>query len=578
MDLSINKSIFIPTSRKEMQYLGWEQPDVILFSGDAFIDHPSFGTAVIARVLLDNGYKVAVIPQPNWRDDLRDFKKLGEPRLFFGVNAGVMDSMINHYTANKRLRSNDAYTPGGESGRRPDYAVTIYSKILKSIYPNTPIIIGGVEASLRRFSHYDYWQNRVLPSILLDSGADWLVYGMGEKPILELAFKISSGESLEMIRRTNQIAYLSNKKNTFYSDPIVLNSHEESLKNNLAFAENFKIIETESNSWNPKHIIEPTGDYYVHVTPPYPQLTREEIDSIYDLPYTRKPHPRYVGKTIPAYEMIKFSINTHRGCFGSCSFCTISAHQGKFVQSRSEESILKEAEKIVKMDNFKGYISDLGGPSANMYKMKGREQEICYSCKRDSCIFPNICKNLDVSHLSLINLYTKVGEINGVKKVFIGSGIRYDLFLNKDGFIDASGKVYLEEVIKNHTSGWLKIAPEHTEEHVLKAMGKPSFKLFTILKNEFDSIVKREGLKYKIVPYFISSHPGCRMEDMRALSQNPQLKNISLEQVQDFTPTPMTRSSISFHTGIDPKTLKNIFVEKDPRMKIKQKSFFFNKK
>lgn len=561
-----------------MQTLGWESADIILFSGDAFIDHPSFGTAVIARVLLDNGYKVAVVPQPNWRDDLRDFKKLGEPNLFFGVNAGVMDSMINHYTANKRLRSNDAYTPGGESGRRPDYAVTVYTNILKKLYPNIPVVIGGVEASLRRFTHYDYWQDKLKPSILIDSGADWLVYGMGEKPILDLAYKISAGEDVEIIKRTHQISYLSDKADSFFADSIVLHSYDECLKDNIAFAENFKIIESESNSWRANHLIEPTRGKFVHVTPPYPLLDSVELDTIYNLPYTRKPHPRYGSKTIPAYEMIKFSITTHRGCFGSCTFCTISAHQGKFVQSRSEKSIVNEAIQISKMDDFKGFISDLGGPSANMYKMQGIDLSLCHKCRRDSCIFPGICRNLETSHKPIIDMYKEVEEVKGIKKAFIGSGIRYDLFLNEYGFRDDTGKDYLNKVVKHHTSGWFKVAPEHTEEHVLKAMGKPSFKLFNVLKREFDAIVKREGLKYLIVPYFISSHPACRLEDMKTLSQNPQLKNITLEQVQDFTPTPMTRSSVSFYTGLDPKTLKKIFVEKDPLMKQKQKSLFFNKK
>lgn len=578
MDSKISDCFPIPTSKKEMKALGWDFADIILVTGDAFIDHPSFGTAVIARVLLDQGYKVAVVPQPNWRDDLRDFKKLGEPRLFFGVNSGVMDSMINHYTANKRLRSNDAYSPDGLSGRRPDYAVTVYSRILKELYPDKPVVIGGVEASLRRFTHYDYWQNCIKPSVLVDSGADWLVYGMGEKSIVELAYKISEGVSEEVIRRTNQIAYISNKAESFFRESITLGSFEECKKNSRVFADNFRIIESESNSWSPKHLIEPYNDIFVHVTPPWPQLSSKEIDEIYDLPYTRKPHPRYGYKHIPAYEMIKFSINTHRGCFGSCAFCTISAHQGKFVQSRSEKSILKEAEKITKMESFKGVISDMGGPSANMYKMSGRDLTKCHVCRRDSCIFPGICSNLNISHNSLIELYERVCEIKGIRRAFIGSGIRYDLFLNENGFIDDSGKDYFEKVIKNHTSGWFKVAPEHTEEHVLKAMGKPSFRLFERLKNEFAEYTSKEGLRHKIIPYFISSHPACKLEDMRKLAQNPNLKDIALEQVQDFTPTPMTRSSVIYYSGIDPKTLKYMFVEKNPIMKQKQKSFFFNKK
>ena len=500
------------------------------------------------------------------------------PDLFFGVNSGVMDSMINHYTANKRLRSNDAYTPGGESGRRPDYAVSVYSKILKQLFPEVPVVVGGVEASLRRFTHYDYWQDKLLPSILVESGADWLVYGMGEMPVLELAYKISIGESVEMIRRTKQIGYITNTKSSFFTDSLLLNSYEECLKSKEAFAANFNIFESESNSWSSKHIIEPVGDKFVHITSPWPLLTQQELDSVYDLPYTRKPHPRYGVKPISAYEMIKFSVNTHRGCFGSCTFCTISAHQGKFVQSRSENSVIKEVEKIVSMEDFRGNISDLGGPSANMYKMEGKNLLQCNKCRRDSCIYPNICNNLNNSHTPLLDLYKKVAVVKGVKKAFIGSGIRYDLFINERGYLNDSGKTYLEEVITKHTSGRFKVAPEHTSDHVLKAMGKPSFKLFEKLKSEFKIITNKHNLKYQIVPYFISSHPGCKMDDMKSLAQNPHLKDISLEQVQDFTPTPMTRSSISFYTGIDPKTMKKIFVERDPKMKQKQKSFFFNKK
>lgn len=573
-----NTDITFPTSRKEMEALGWDYADIILFSGDAFIDHPSFGTAVIARVLEKEGYKVAIVPQPNWRDDLRDFRKLGEPRLFFGVNAGVMDSMINHYTANKRLRSNDAYTPEGAAGRRPDYAVTVYTQILKKIYPHIPVVIGGVEASLRRFTHYDYWQNRIKPSVLIESGADWLVYGMGEKPIIQISAAIASSAQIDEIRMIPQIAFVTDTPLSDSKNSIILKSFEDCLKDKMALAENFRVIEQESNVYYPKCISEPAGDKYVQVNPPAHLPDFGEIDAYYDLPYTRKPHPRYKDKHIPAYEMIKFSINTHRGCFGSCSFCTISAHQGKFVQSRSQESIIKEAEKIASMDGFKGYISDLGGPSANMYNMQGKNIDQCIKCKRESCIYPAICKNLNISHDPLLDLYEKISALKGIKKAFVGSGIRYDLFLDEKGYLNESGKKYLREVVVNHTSGRFKVAPEHTEEHVLKCMGKPSFKLFENLKTEFDSIIRKEGLKYQIVPYFISSHPGCRMEDMRYLAQNPYLKDIRLEQVQDFTPTPLTRSSIIFYTGVDPKTLKSTFVERDPEMKLKQKSFFLNKK
>jgi len=576
--MAFNNDNFIPTSIKEVESLGWDYIDIIIFSGDAFIDHPSFGTAVISRVLLNEGYRVAVVPQPNWRDDLRDFRKLGEPRLFFGVNAGVMDSMINHYTANKRLRSNDAYTPEGKAGQRPDYAVTVYSRILKKLYPDIPVIIGGVEASLRRFCHYDYWQDTLKPSILIDSGADLLVYGMGEKPILEIAGKIKSGATMQELYLIPQVAYVAEYEDCGVKDRELLHSYEECRKNKMAFIENFNIIERESNSLHPRHIVEPSGDKFIHVNPPYDLPTSEELDSYYDLPYSRKPHPRYKEKQISAYEMIKFSVNTHRGCFGSCSFCTISAHQGKFVQSRSASSILSEVSKMASMEEFRGVISDIGGPTANMYNMKGKNPQICENCKRDSCIFPALCKNLDRDLTPLMELYKSVLKVDRVRKVFIGSGIRYDLILNERGYLDDTCRSYFKELVTRHTSGRLKIAPEHTEKGVLDIMGKPSFASFRFLKSEFERINREGHLKYQLIPYFISSHPGCKMSDMKALSENPDLNGIALEQVQDFTPTPMTRSSVAYYTGIDPKTLKNIYVERSSIEKQRQKSFFFKKK
>lgn len=568
---------FLPTSVKEMDLLGWKYADVIIFTGDAYIDHPSFGAAVIGRVLKEKGFRVAIVPQPNWRDDLRDFKKLGRPRLFFGVTAGAMDSMINHYTANKRIRSNDAYTPDGKAGQRPDYAVKTYSLILKNLYPDVPVIIGGIEASLRRLTHYDYWQNKLMPSLLIDSKADLLVYGMGEKPIVEIADRIKKSGIKADLCSVPQIAYIAESIEDKVVDYLILKSFESCVSNKKIFSDNFKIIENESNKQIQKKIVEPVGNKFVIVNPPYPLCTTDEIDSYYDLPFTKLPHPRYNGKHIPAYEMIKFSINTHRGCFGACAFCTISAHQGKFVVSRSERSILSEIERLNNVDGFKGIISDIGGPTANMYGMKGFNEDICLKCKRDSCIYPVICKNLNISHQKLLNLYKKVSEIKGIKRSFIGSGIRYDLFLNSKGYLDENGRKYFKEVIVNHTSGRLKVAPEHTEEGVLKAMGKPEFSQFIFLREEFDKITNEENLKYELIPYFISSHPGCNVDDMRKLAQNPSLRGIKLEQVQDFTPTPMTRSSVMFYTGIDLESDKKIFVERNPENKIKQKNFFLNK-
>lgn len=585
------QSKFLPTSQKEMAALGWQNVDIVLFTGDAYIDHPAFGTAVIARVLEQEGYRVAVVPQPNWRDDLRDFKKMGKPRLFFGVNSGAMDSMVNHYTAAKRLRSNDAYTPNGTPSQRPDYAVKVYTNILKELYPDVPVVIGGIEASLRRFAHYDYWQDKLLPSILVDSKADYLIYGMGEKSIVEVASyikkynaalkgtdanakEVAEGE-LEKLR---QVAWLSTRKPVQKPGRIILRSFKEAQKDKRVFVENFNVIETEANRVNASQLVEPVDNgRYVYVNPPQPLLTSEELDSYYALPYTKLPHPRYKDKHIPAYEMIKHSITTHRGCFGGCSFCTIAAHQGKHIQSRSEESILMEIEKLAQMPGFTGNLSDVGAPTANMYGMGGMDETVCGKCFRKSCLFPKMCPNLRHSHWRLLKLYERIGKIPGIKHAYIGSGIRYDLFLDEKGFLDNSSEKYLTELIVNHTSGRLKVAPEHTQDSVLKQMNKPSFKLFETLKREFDRVVKSSRIKCELVPYFISSHPGCSIKEMELLSQKNVLKGVYMDQVQDFTPTPMTKSSVSYYSGLDPKTLQPLFVERNSQGKKLQKSYFFKK-
>ena len=564
----------IPTSVKEVKSLGWDYIDVILFTGDAFIDHPSFGTAVIARWLQKHGYRVAVVPQPNWRDDLRDFRKLGAPRLYFGVNSGAMDSMVNHYTAAKRLRSDDAYTPDGKAGQRPDYAVTVYTKILKQIYPDIPVMIGGIEASLRRVTHYDYWQDALKPSILVDSGADWLCYGMGERTILEFTKAIEAGRNLNDIRKIPQLGFYIDGRCKL-KDAVILNSYERCCKDKVAFAENFHIIETYANMAAPPVLVEPVGNGYVQINTTWPPATQQEMDSFWDLPFTKLPHPRYKGKHIPAFEMIKFSINTHRGCFGGCNFCTIAAHQGKFIQSRSEDSIIKEITALNELPGFAGNISDVGAPTANMYGMKGKNPELCAKCRRKSCLFPSPCKNMDRSHDRLLKLYARISKIKGIRHAYIGSGIRYDLFLDEKGFVDETSYPYLKELILEHTSGRLKVAPEHTEDSVLKLMAKPSFRLFERLRMEFDNIVASSGRKCELVPYFISSHPGCGMREMQRLSRHPALKGIYMDQVQDFTPTPMTTSSVMFYTGLDPKNLEKIYVERDLDKKKEQKSFFF---
>lgn len=557
-------SAFLPTSQKEVAALGWDSIDIILFSGDAYVDHPAFGTAMIARVLQAEGFKVAVVPQPNWRDDLRDFKKLGKPNLFFGVTAGVMDSMVNHYTAGKRLRSNDAYTPEGKAGYRPDRATTVYSKILKQLYPDVPLVIGGIEASQRRLTHYDYWDDALHPSILIDTQADFLTYGMAERAMVDLAKGLQAQQSKEQLQSIPQIAFVTDQTNTPVD--IELASHEACLASKKTQAQNFKLFEEESNRYASNNRLgQVVGKQKVIINPPYPIISTEQLDALYDLPYTRKPHPRYKGKTIPAYEMIKYSITLHRGCFGGCSFCTISAHQGKFIASRSEASILREVELISQDDQFKGYISDLGGPSANMYRLQGKDLTLCQKCKKPACLHPGICKNLDTNHAPLIALYRKVRALSGIKKATIGSGIRYDL----------ATPDYLKEVIQHHVSGRLKVAPEHTNSEVLNLMRKPSFDQFIAFEQTFRKYNQEAGLNQQLIPYFISSHPGCTALHMADLAITTKKMRFQLEQVQDFTPTPMTLSTEMYYTGYHPYTLQKITTAKTLNQKNEQRNFFF---
>lgn len=569
-----------PTTKKEVELRGWDELDVILFSGDAYIDHPAFGAAVIGRILEAEGLKVAIVPQPNWRDDLRDFKKLGRPRLFFGVTAGAMDSMINHYTANKRLRSDDAYTPDGKAGMRPDRTSIVYTNILKELYPEVPVLLGGIEASLRRVTHYDYWDDKLHKSILIDSKADLLVYGMGEKPLKAIINKLKEGKPFEELTKIPQTAYKANRdsleqlkdKNGTY-----LYSHEECLADKLKQAKNFKVVEEQSNMMNASLIIQIYGENAIVINPPYPPMEEKEIDASFDLPYTRLPHPKYKGKIIPAFEMIKFSVNMHRGCFGGCSFCTISAHQGKFIASRSKESILKEVKKIAEMPDFKGYLSDLGGPSANMYKMKGKDGKICEKCKRPSCIHPKICKNLDVDHSHLLDIYKAVDSLPQIKKSFIGSGVRYDMLLhrNEDNRLNKISDEYTKELILNHVSGRLKVAPEHTSDKVLNCMRKPSFQQFHTFKKVFDKINRENGLKQQLIPYFISSHPGCTEIDMAELAAETKPLGFKLEQIQDFTPSPMTVATEIYYTGYHPYTLEKVYTAHTKEQKLAQRQYFF---
>ncbi len=582
---------WLPTTRKEAQMRGWEELDVVIFSGDAYVDHPSFGAAVIGRLLEAEGLRVAIVPQPNWQDDLRDFKKMGRPRLFFGISAGCMDSMVNKYTAAKRFRSEDAYSPDGKHSMRPEYATIVYSNILKSIYPDVPVIIGGIEASMRRFTHYDYWQDSLRKSILVDSKADVLVYGMGEQPIIALtsamkehltasgAEYVTAGDARAISRGIRQTGYLARRDEVLFDEENDrrLAPHSECLKSKEKQAANFLAIEKESNRVNAKRLLQETDEGVVVINPPFPTMTTEQLDHSFDLPYTRLPHPKYKGKRIPAYDMIKHSVNIHRGCFGGCAFCTISAHQGKFIVNRSQESILREVEAISRMDDFKGYLSDLGGPSANMYMMKGKNRELCAKCSRPSCIQPKICPNLDADHSPLLELYKKVDAMPGIKKSFIGSGVRYDMLLHKSGDAerDAATVRYTEELIKHHVSGRLKVAPEHTSDAVLKLMRKPSFRQFHEFKRIFDRINSAHNLKQQIIPYFISSHPGSTLESMAELAAETRQLNFHLEQVQDFTPTPMTMATEMYYTGINPETGEKVYVARSMRDKEAQRRFFF---
>jgi uncharacterized radical SAM protein YgiQ len=566
---------------KEVEMRGWDEVDVVLISGDAYVDHPSFGTAVIGRIIESEGFRVAVIPQPNWRDDLRDFKKFGRPKYFFGVTAGCMDSMVNHYTANKRKRSDDSYTPGGEAGFRPDYATTVYTKILKELYPDVPVLIGGIEASLRRVTHYDYWADKLFPTILEDSGADMLVYGMGEQPLRELLKLVQKGVPLNSIKDVNQTAFLepTDEVRDYKGwNTVELSSHEDCLKDKLKYAANFKLVEVESNKWQANRLTQKVGDKTLVINPPFVTMDEAEMDKSFDLPYTRLPHPKYKKRgAIPAYEMIKFSVNMHRGCFGGCSFCTISAHQGKFIASRSQESIMKEVDELVKHPEFKGYISDLGGPSANMYRMKGKDESICARCQAPSCIHPVICSNLDTSHKPLTEIYKKVDEHPDIKKAFVGSGIRYDLLVddfnknNQDGNHDE----YMEQLVTRHVSGRLKVAPEHTADNTLRVMRKPSFKYFHKFKQKYDKIQEKHGLKQPLIPYFISSHPGCEEADMANLAAETKDMGFQLEQVQDFTPTPMTVATVIYYSGVHPYTMQPVKTVKTREEKKTQNNYFF---
>ena len=574
-----DRNQWLPTSKKEVEARGWDELDVILFSGDAYVDHPSFGIAVIGRVLESIGLRVAIIPQPNWRDDLRDFKKLGAPRLFFGVSAGSMDSMVNRYTATKRIRSEDAYTPDRRNDMRPDYPTIVYSTILKELFPETPVVIGGIEASLRRLTHYDYWQDALRPSILTDSKADLLIYGMGETPIKDIANRLKEGQHISTLTDIPQTSYLYPTANISSKEgDINLFSHEECMAKKMCQIENFKRFEIESNRMNASaRILQPIGEKTIVINPPNPLMSQEELDEVYALPFTRLPHPKYGDKVIPAYEMIKHSVTLHRGCFGGCSFCTISAHQGKHIASRSKESVLREVKQIIAMRDFKGYISDLGGPSANMYRMAGVDQRLCNQCTKPSCLHPRVCSNLGANHRPLIEIYRSVDKHPEIKRSFVGSGIRYDLLLHpyNDSEWAQAAQTYTRELIANHVSGRLKVAPEHTQPGVLAMMRKPSFEQFKAFNKLFVQINKEKKLNQQLIPYFISGHPGCSDVDMAELAIETKAMGYQLEQVQEFTPTPMTLAAEMFYSGYDPYNQRPIYSAKGRDQKLMQRAFFF---
>ena len=570
---------FLPISKEDLEKRGWDFVDVVVISADAYVDHPSFGHAVIARLIEHEGYRVAVLPQPNWRDDLRDFKKLGKPRLFFAISSG-MDSMVNHYTAGKRLRSDDAFTAGGKAGFRPDRATTVYAKILKQLYPDVPIVIGGLESSLRRISHYDYWDDKIFPPILATTNADLLIYGMGEKPMKELLHLLKKGVPFSNLNSIPQTAYLVPKgrvpKNKEFED-LKLPSYEDCLQSKKTQFEAFRKTEIESNKIHAKRILQDVGETTVVINPPYPPLEYGELDESFEYPYMRAPHPRYKKRgPVPAFEMIKFSITSHRGCFGGCSFCAINAHQGKFVASRSKESILREVELLTQMPGFAGTISDLGGPSANMYKMRGKDRSRCEKCARPSCVFPRICDNMNTRHQELTELYREISKHPKIKHLFIGSGVRYDLILQEttDKTLLADHLDYAKELIRNHVSGRLKVAPEHTSDSVLSLIRKPSFALFYKFKEFFDKESAAVEKRQQIIPYFISSHPGCTEKDMAELALETKQLGFRLEQVQDFTPTPMTIATEMYYAETYPDG-KPLYVAKTPEQKNNQKRFFF---
>ncbi len=553
----------LPMSMAELKEYGYDSPDFVLVTGDAYIDHPSFGTAIIGRVLMHHGYSVGIIAQPDWKHR-EAFMLFGKPKLGFLVNSGNMDSMVNHYTSAKRPRSEDAYTPGGKRGKRPDRAIKVYCKSIREAYGDIPIIIGGIEASLRRFAHYDYWADKVLPSILIDSDADLLIYGMGEKQIIEVADALSGGLSVHDISYIHGTAYRAPNLNRVY-EYTSIESFTEVSKDKIAYCKAFMSQYREQDALTGQCLVQPHGNEYVVVNPPAMPLTQEELDEVYELPYTRCPHPSYT-EHIPAIDEIKFSLTSCRGCFGQCSFCALTFHQGRVIQSRSHESLIKEAKIMIDQPDFKGYIHDVGGPSANFRQPACKKQLTNGVCKDRSCLGFTPCRNIEVDHSDYVSLLRKLRMLPGVKRVFIRSGIRYDyLMYDKD---DA----FFKELVKFHISGQLKVAPEHIDDSVLELMGKPGGELYERFVHKYEQLNRSLGMEQYLVPYLMSSHPGSTLNSAIALAEYLKRSGQRPEQVQDFYPTPGTLSTCMFYTGIDPRTMKSIYVPRSAEEKAMQRA------
>ncbi len=557
---------FLPISKNEMINLGWDRPDFVFVTGDAYVDHPSFGTAIISRVLESRGYKVAILSQPDWKQE-DSIKIFGEPRLGFLVNAGNMDSMVNHYTVSKKRRNADAYTPGGVAGKRPDYATIVYCNLIKRVYKNSPIIIGGIEASLRRMAHYDYWSDRLKKSILIDSGADLLSYGMGERSTVEIADALDSGLSVKDITFVAGTVYKTRDVEGVY-DGIILPSYDEMTQDALAYAKSFKIQYQNTDPFCAKPLIECYGEKrYIVQNPPAKPLSMQEMDDVYELPYMRTYHPSYekLGG-VPAIEEIRFSLTSNRGCFGGCSFCALTFHQGRIVQCRSHESLLKEAQLMTKDPNFKGYIHDVGGPTADFRAPACQKQLKVGVCKEKQCLFPAPCKNMKADHTDYVALLRKLRELPKVKKVFIRSGIRFDYVLAD------KNDTFMKELCKYHISGQLRVAPEHVSDKVLRLMGKPEHAVYQRFSKEFEKTNQTFGMKQYLVPYLMSSHPGSGLEEAIALAESIRDLGYMPEQVQDFYPTPSTISTCMYYTGVDPRTMEKVYVTKNPHEKAMQRA------